>query len=204
MLLSAFLLIVLTIAQPCTPVTHVEWREMDTALQTSYLRATQCLKNTSSTLDVKIASPSAFDDLVYSHWKAGPDVHSTAPFLPWHRLVLHYHDNLIRSKCGYSGPMPYWDWSLDSQQLDGSPVLTAFGGDGRSGDDCLSEGPFASFAAVFPEKQPCITRRLGIPREETVGQASGVAYSPSILQYVHSAAEYNEFRKILEDLPHNT
>lgn len=39
-------------------------------------------------------------------------VHLTGRFLPWHRLYLHTMEGLLRNKCGYTGHMTYWDWTI--------------------------------------------------------------------------------------------
>ena len=38
-------------------------------------------------------------------------IHATGFFLPWHRLYLQTWEDELRSKCGYTGVQPYWDWT---------------------------------------------------------------------------------------------
>jgi len=38
-------------------------------------------------------------------------IHGTGYFLPWHRLYVQTFENALRSKCGYTGVQPYWDWT---------------------------------------------------------------------------------------------
>ena len=35
----------------------------------------------------------------------------TGLFLPWHRQYLQTFEGELRSKCGYDGVHPYWDWT---------------------------------------------------------------------------------------------
>ena len=35
----------------------------------------------------------------------------TGLFLPWHRLYVQTFEDELRSKCGYDGVQPYWDWT---------------------------------------------------------------------------------------------
>lgn len=72
----------------------------------AYLRSTQCLFTSPS----KTALPGTktrWDDLVSLHALHALQIHSTGQFLPWHRYYLHVHEKLLRSECGYKGPMAY-------------------------------------------------------------------------------------------------
>ena len=40
-----------------------------------------------------------------------PQIHNTGFFLPWHRLYVQNLEDKMRSKCGYDGVQPYWDWT---------------------------------------------------------------------------------------------
>lgn len=94
-------------------------------------------------------------------------------FLAWHRLFLSEYEQAIR-ECGFEGAQPYWDWSLDAEDLGASEVFdpeSGFGGngewvpgtfedpeegipftaegvpvsfDGRTGGGCIPNGPFAN------------------------------------------------------------
>ena len=47
-----------------------------------------------------------FDDLIAVHQVQGYDVHQDGLFLPFHRLMLHAHEKLLRDVCGYEGRQP--------------------------------------------------------------------------------------------------
>jgi len=51
--------------------------------------------------------------------------HFTGRFLPFHRLYLHTMEGLLRDKCGYKGYMSYWDWTIDSHDIEHSPIFNA-------------------------------------------------------------------------------
>jgi tyrosinase len=77
-------------------------------------------------------------------------VHNVGAFLPWHRYHIRAHELLLQNECGYSGAQPYWDEQAD---VDAGPLAEAspwgddkysFGGDGRRGDGCVVDGPFAN------------------------------------------------------------
>lgn len=46
--------------------------------------------------------------------------HLTGRFLPWHRLYLHTMEGLLKHKCGYTGHMTYWDWTIGGSDKWGS------------------------------------------------------------------------------------
>jgi tyrosinase len=38
-------------------------------------------------------------------------IHFTGLFLPWHRWYVHSLESALKSKCGFTGATPYWNWS---------------------------------------------------------------------------------------------
>lgn len=38
-------------------------------------------------------------------------IHGTGLFFPWHRHHLRTLENAMRTHCGYTGVMSYWDWT---------------------------------------------------------------------------------------------
>jgi tyrosinase len=76
------------------------------------------------------------------------------------RYLLWIWENVLHDECGYKGPTPWWDWTLDSPEGGGrfnaSPIwdsVHGFGGDGVSMSlrttaggrrmRCLTGGPWA-------------------------------------------------------------
>ena len=53
-------------------------------------------------------------------------IHSTGFFLPWHRLFVETLEEEMRSKCGYDGVHPYWDWTQGNAS---QPEVLALGFD---------------------------------------------------------------------------
>lgn len=39
-------------------------------------------------------------------------IHFTGLFFPWHRWYLQVFEDSLKSKCGYRGASPYWNWAL--------------------------------------------------------------------------------------------
>lgn len=100
-----------------------------------------------------------FDDFIAVHLNQTPFIHLTVSrpslsetyhgscwfadllppkgtFLSWHRYFIHHYETRLAA-CGYSKPLPYWDWSLDAasgKPMSASPVFdgsdTSVGSDG--------------------------------------------------------------------------
>jgi tyrosinase len=101
-----------------------------------------------------------YDDWVAYHINATgtwPGTHNNGYFLPFHRYMLHQWENALQSECGYDGPTPWWDWSLESPERGGhfnsSPIwdpVLGFGGDGKEVKSekelrCIEDGPWAKY-----------------------------------------------------------
>lgn len=72
----------------------------------AYLKAAKCLFTSPSKAKLPGAK-TRWDDLGSLHQLHAGQIHSTGPFLPWHRYFLHVHETLMRNECGYKGPMAY-------------------------------------------------------------------------------------------------
>ncbi|KAI0217563.1 hypothetical protein L0F63_000293 [Massospora cicadina] len=72
------------------------------------------------------------------HYNNSHHAHGVPAFFPWHREFLRSYE-LALQKVDPSVVLPYWDWSIDSQAPEHSPILTNayFGGNGRSLDSCV-------------------------------------------------------------------
>ncbi|PWW77812.1 Di-copper centre-containing protein [Tuber magnatum] len=116
-----------------------------------------------------------FDDLLAVHQTQSANVHNDGWFLPFHRLLMHAHETLLRTECGYTGGQPYWDEAHEAGQFTQSLVFSAddtgFGGDGvlLDGDldpirKCIRDGPFASYrlhnGPGYSNTEHCINRAI--------------------------------------------
>ena len=71
-------------------------------------------------------------------------------------MLVDEHEKLLRNECGYTGPYPYWDWTIDADAntVPTSPVwdpVTGFGGNGANTGNstkgfqkCVTNGPYAN------------------------------------------------------------
>ncbi|KAH6569823.1 hypothetical protein BASA61_001475 [Batrachochytrium salamandrivorans] len=190
-------------AAGCTqPAQRNEWRELTLEQRSSYLSAVVCLKNTPSII-AGIGSPSRYDDFAYAHGQILNIAHMSANFLPWHRAYLYAYELALINECGYPGTLPYWDWSVDSQAPEKSPVwgADAFGGDGDNTTDtrCITNGPFVNFTSTF-NQAGCISRTLGESFTDLVS-----LYTPEVIfQLIAAGSSYVRFCTSLEGGPHNS
>ena len=174
---------------------HREWRELKRRQKRSYLKAIKCVRSAPSQLTGSV-STSRWEDFVITHSTAGPDIHGTPAFLPWHRAFLGIFDKEIR-KCGYDGPMPYWDWSFDSQAPESSPVW-AFFGNVPSG--CISMQFVGALTSQVPNPH-CVQRNWYLA---SGNQLMKTQYSPAQIQLIMALKTFNQFRIGLESIPHNS
>ncbi|KAJ3310232.1 hypothetical protein HDV04_005171 [Boothiomyces sp. JEL0838] len=192
---------------PCQNVeTRVEWRRLSPTDQSAYIQAVRCLKfSIPSRLPTTSGSYSLYDDFVYIHNQAVQIAHSHPRFLPWHRLMLATYNSFLRSECQYNGPMPYWDWTLDSQAPELSPVWApnAFGGNGDPTYGCL-QGSFADFYKRDinnPQQFVCVQRRWA----NAANPLQGAYVAPVTVQWINQqSTTYDLFRTYMETYPHNT
>lgn len=151
-----------------------EWRTLSKAQRKSYIAAVQCLRTKPSLLD-PVAFPgsvSLFDDFVAIHLMQTLNIHLSGIFLTWHRYFTWAYEEKLRTACGYTGTVPYWEWGLDIANPAASPVFdgsdTSLGGNGNfiphqgliltepfnataliplppgTGGGCVTTGPFAN------------------------------------------------------------
>jgi tyrosinase len=70
------------------------------------------------------------------HFLQTLNIHLSGTFLIWHRYFTWAFENKLRTECGYTGRMPYWEWGLDVNSPRNSPVFdgsdTSLGGDGQA------------------------------------------------------------------------
>ena len=138
------------------PVLRREWRSLNRAEKSDYIRSVKCLRNLPSQLQL---NQTLYDDFPWIHKNFGEYSHDAAPFLAWHRYFIHIYERSLREQCQYQGHLTYWDWTLDWENVTMSPVWdinTGFGGTGdiKAGPPvfkayCVTEGPFANLEVPY-------------------------------------------------------
>ncbi|CAF3444778.1 unnamed protein product [Fusarium graminearum] len=199
----------------CTkPAKRVEFRTLDAALRKEYTDAVICLTEKPSSIGLKT---SLYDDFTYVHTHLNNDIHYVAQFLPWHRYFTYlYHKQL--QACGYTGPMVYWDWTLDVKDVAGSDFWDPVSGVGGNGGDkiektsdgrewkCLVDGPFKDIRPAYSRgiaAEHCLSRDFfdGQNRPGTM-RASG--YTPEVIAEMNKLPDFESFEFRLENVPHGS
>ncbi|TFK70685.1 Di-copper centre-containing protein [Pluteus cervinus] len=126
----------------CTqPAQRAEWRTFTATQKATFLTAVKCLaskphwsqlqqNNTGPDIPPMDTSGSLYDDFVWIHIDFNHHIHSTAWFFPWHRWYLNLYVRALNTQCGYSGNLPYWDWTQDAADFEHA---TIWDGDSSSG-----------------------------------------------------------------------
>ncbi|CAK4025333.1 Di-copper centre-containing [Lecanosticta acicola] len=185
-----------------TPTVRREWRSLALERRKNYISALECLVNKPSKLQPDHLSASRFYDFAWTHAHTGSVAHESAAFLSWHRWLVQLFENTLRDECGYSDPLPYWDWTKDWKHIEQAPVFSIENGFGGNGDPnrgwCLHEGPFAGAKLPFENSSLCLSRKF----------AQGTTFNASHLssRYVSvtlSKKTYADFLLAMEDGPHD-
>jgi tyrosinase len=118
-------------------------------------------------------APTPLDRLVDLHIQMSPQIHDYADFLPWHRWFLTQLQSLL-SSVDPTVVLPYWNVSLDSQNLAASPVIAEFGGNGNPANGWIVPDDGSSLATAGSRFYPSAH---GLVRDLTSGQIA----SPEIV-----------------------
>ncbi|PVI05329.1 Di-copper centre-containing protein [Periconia macrospinosa] len=201
--------------QECTnPVKRVEFRTLDAATRKQYTDAVMCLSTKPSSIGL---NTSLYDDFTYVHTHLNSKIHYVASFLPWHRYFTYLYEKQLNA-CGYTGPMVYWDWTLDVANVAGSDFWDPVNGVGGNGGkkvettsdgrswSCLLDGPFKDLRPAYSltEYAPhCLSRDFfdGTSRPGNM-RASG--YTPELIKEMNILPDFKSFEFRLENVPHGS
>ncbi|KAI5852015.1 hypothetical protein BZA05DRAFT_445177 [Tricharina praecox] len=143
------------------------WQSLSASEKRAYLDAELCLMWQIPAQSGLAATVSRYDDLIKAHQLQSGVVHGDGWFLPFHRLHMYAHEKLLREECGYEGAQPYWDEEADAGRFTQAEIFDTelgFGGTGRVGDRCITDGPFANYTLHtgpgYQNTDHCITRTI--------------------------------------------
>lgn len=143
----------------------------------AYTSAVRCLQTSQAKTPSALApgAKTRYDDWIVTHINQTYTIHFNANFLGWHRWFVWEHEQALRNECGYTGYLPYWDWTRTAESgLANSPLFdgseTSMSGDGMSmnysstdevvinsgtdaaihlppgtGGGCITSGPFVNY-----------------------------------------------------------
>ncbi|KAF2721002.1 tyrosinase [Polychaeton citri CBS 116435] len=152
-----------------------EWNKLSTADRQGFTAAVECLQQTPPQVMTEAEAPnypgvkSRYDEFIATHINYTLNIHMTADFFGWHRyFVWALHDDL-KTHCGYSGPMPYWNWADTADNPSEAAIFNgdenSLGSNGKyipgrgdtylglqdidfppgSGGGCVTSGPFVNY-----------------------------------------------------------
>ena len=107
-----------------------EWRTLDQDTRKSFTDAVTCLSQmepTHMSQDQAGDYPgvkSRYDEFIATHINYTMNIHNTADFLAWHRTFIHFWEQDLINLCGYTGVLPYWNWAMDADAPQDSPLFT--------------------------------------------------------------------------------
>ncbi|KAK1497048.1 hypothetical protein CTAM01_08060 [Colletotrichum tamarilloi] len=198
---------------------RIEWRSLSSAAKADYISAVKCLDGLPSKIGLK---SSRYNDFPYVHAQLNNEIHFVAQFLPWHRYFVHIYETALRDECRYTGPMTYWDWTLDSEDMSKSPVFSndttiGFGGNGLNGGlvsptrpnpltMCVIDGAFANFTVSYyttTALSHCLNRGFNDGIGVNAGPYEGGLYSlEKISGIIKTSSNFSTFATTLENGPH--
>ncbi|KAF2772171.1 tyrosinase [Teratosphaeria nubilosa] len=179
-----------------------EWRSLDEATRKSFTDAVTCLYGlpprymTSDQASSYPGVKNRYDEYVATHINYTLNIHDTADFLAWHRRFASLWEQDLKNSCGYTGVLPYWNWAIDAQAPQDSPLFSgdeySIGSNGEyisgrsstylasqdvtypagTGGGCVYSGPFTNYTVNLGP--------LDLPNYNNVN--SSFEYNPHCLQ----------------------
>ncbi|KAJ2996118.1 hypothetical protein HDV02_000171 [Globomyces sp. JEL0801] len=111
----------------------------------------------------------------------------------------------LRQFCNYNEGIPYFDYSLDSQAPDKSPIWDWFGKNGDPKTKCITGNLQGLMGNYLPDPKvaSCVKRDWLMASKAEGGPLLGAFYSPQQISTILKNKNYNSFRIALENGPHN-
>ncbi|KAK0545117.1 hypothetical protein OC846_005794 [Tilletia horrida] len=199
---------------------RVEWRSLSIKQQRQWIEAQHCIARKPTELagvqtNLPGLSTSLHDAFSLVHIHKFYQVHYQASFLPWHRMLGHARA-IAAKDCGYHGPWPYWDWTLDADagSLLKSPILSnerGLGGNGTGVNGTVTSGPLGHFPLAFVNVGSNQSLATYAPHylQRSFGTALAnnrtfpmfeEAYNTTSVRRVLSSTDYVTFERLLEGL----
>jgi len=135
------LLNVAAAAATCSnPRVRVEWDSYPDSSRQAFVDSIKCLMGKPASGQFP-AARSRYEDLVTLHQTLTPNVHGNAKFLLWHRYYLWAFEDILRSECGLSVPMPWFDETRYAGRFSQSSIFSSrWLGSIGIGGRCVTDG----------------------------------------------------------------
>jgi tyrosinase len=147
------------------PRVRVEWDNLSNNDRMAFINAVKCLMGKPRSGQFS-NSQNRYEDFVALHQQLTPNVHDNSKFLVWHRYYIWAFEDELKSVCGYSGNLPWFDESRYSGRFSQSSIFSSqyFGGIAIGGN-CVTDGVSSNSSAWF-NNLLTITAGLRQPRLE--------------------------------------
>ncbi|KAF6802798.1 amino acid transporter [Colletotrichum musicola] len=208
---TAFLAAVHSVSAACTnPTQRKPWTDLTTSEKAEFINSTLCLMDPAQAPSKTnyAGSKSRWDELQVAHIAQVQFIHTVGSFLPWHRWFMTVHENLLRTECGYTGPIPYWNEQVDqaagpltASTIWGTDPATSFGTGATDENGCVTDGPFTNL-------------RYNINTELERGEDKCLQYdlkqnqfdqlSQDIVNACNALEDYVDFNNCLGGAPHTS
>lgn len=136
-----FALTSLAAAATCTnPRVRVEWDSYPDSSKQAFVDSIKCLMGRAPSGQFS-QSRSRYEDIVALHQTLTPNVHGNAKFLVWHRYLTWAFEDILRTECGFSQTMPWFDETKYAGRFSQSSIFSSkwFGGISLGGN-CVRDG----------------------------------------------------------------
>ena len=131
----------LAAAATCSnPRVRTEWDSLSASGKSAFVNAIKCLIGKPASGQFSQAK-NRYEDLVALHQTLTPNVHGSSKFLLWHRYYLWTFEDILKTECGYSGNLPWFDESRYAGKFSQSSIFsgTYFGAIALGGG-CVTNG----------------------------------------------------------------
>jgi hypothetical protein len=113
--------------------------------------------------------PTKWDNFTSKHPLIYDQIHSQPVFFAWHRRFLIELESMLR-QYDPAVRIPYFDWTVNHDNLNKDPVFKWFGSTGSKGDYCVKNGVFSDFKIFYYSDmkrkglERCFTRESTFPQ----------------------------------------
>ncbi|KAK2001440.1 Di-copper centre-containing protein [Colletotrichum falcatum] len=199
------------VSAACTnPTQRKSWSALTSSEKSEYINSTLCLMDPAQAPSKTryAGSKSRWDELQVAHIAQVQFIHVVGAFLPWHRWFMTVHENLLRSECGYTGPIPYWNEQEDqaagpltAASIWGDDPSTSFGTGLTDSNGCVADGPFKNVkynVNIQLERgaEQCLAYDLKQDEFDLISQ--------DIVDACNSLDGYSEFNSCIGGSPHTS
>lgn len=123
-----------------SPRVRIEWDSYSNNDRQAFVNAVKCLMTKPASGQFSQAK-SRYEDLVALHQTLTPNVHGNSKFLLWHRYYLWTFEDMLRSDCGFTAPLPWWDETKYAGKFASSSIFSdQWLGGINAGGNCITNG----------------------------------------------------------------